>query len=94
MHTHDKEKMLQYDPLTRLVLRSLKHIFYDLDELIKQFLVSVEELTENITDDDKLSYIELMIFYYSQGNREFTEEAINRKVKQLSGKSEWIKNIL
>lgn len=94
MQTHDEERMKNYDPLTRLTLRSFKYIFYDIDTLLEYFLISVDELKTYVFDEDVQRFVELMLFYYTQSNKEFTEEKLMHKSRALGGKGEQIMNIL
>lgn len=94
MYTHDEGRMKLYYPLTRLILRSFKYISYDTGTLLEYFLISIDELEGNVSDEDILQFIDLMLFYYSQGNRDFTEEELIQKLKELDGKGEEIMSIL
>lgn len=40
-----------YDPLTRMVLRSFKYIYYDKDTLVKMFIISVDEIQSVVSDE-------------------------------------------
>lgn len=94
MHTHDEDQMEVYYPLTRLILRSFKYIFHDTDTLLKYFLISIDELRESVSDEDVLRFIDLMLFYYEQSNKGFTEKELIRKSRALDGKGEEMMNIL
>jgi|SRR5690625_675888 len=94
MRNHNEERMQDYEPLTRFILRSFKYIYYDTDTLLEIFLISIDELKQRVTDDDVQRVIELILLYFTKSNKNFTEEDLTRKVRELEGKGEDIMSIL
>lgn len=83
---HNEEDIKEYNPVTRMVLRSLKYIFGDEDELIEAFLISIEEIESLVTDEKLNYYVNIFLLYYSSVNKNLTEEDIIEKVQELGGK--------
>ncbi len=91
---HTEEDISEYEPVTRMVLRSLKYIYWDKEDLIKAFLVSIEEIQSILTDEQLNHYVDILLIYYSAVNKNLTEEDIIEKIKELGGKGERIMTIL
>lgn len=43
---HNEKDIERYKPITRMIIRSFKHIFDDEDKLIEAFLISIEEVVK------------------------------------------------
>lgn len=94
METHDEERMYEYEPLTRFILRSFKFIYTDIDELVGALLTSVDDMQGNVADEEMQAYIELFLFYYSQANKQITEEMLIEKVRESDEKGAKLLTIL
>ncbi|SMB88896.1 conserved hypothetical protein (putative transposase or invertase) [Desulfonispora thiosulfatigenes DSM 11270] len=91
---YTEKDIKQYNPVTRMVLRSLKYIFEDKEKLIEAFVISVDEIESTVTEEEFNKYIDILLIYYSSVNKNLTEEDILRKVQELGGKGERIMTIL
>jgi len=83
-----------YEPMTRMVVRSFKYIFHDVDQLMESFLISLDEVSKRATDEDIQHLVDLLLLYFSNASREFEEEALMNKIHDLDGKGEQIMTIL
>ncbi len=92
--SHTEEDIQEYEPVTRMVIRSFKYIFRDQDELIKAFLISLEEVQLLLTEEELNYYLDTLLIYYSAANKNLTEEVIMAKIQELGGKGEKIMTIL
>lgn len=92
--THQEKEFKQYEPMTRMILKSMKYIFYTKEKLIEEFLISVEELPTDINDENLHYVIDILFIYYKNAINEITEEDIANKIRELGGKGEAIMTIL
>lgn len=92
--THTEEDMMEYDPLTRMVLRSFKYIYYDKETLVEMFIISVDEIQSVVSDEVFNKIINTLLLYYSSANKEISEEEIVKKVQELDGKGSKVMTIL
>lgn len=91
---HNEEEIKKYEPLTRFVIRTFKHIFEDKDKLIEYILLSIEEIGEDVPLEKLQNLINTTFIYVSALNKDITEEDIIRKINELDGKGEKIMTIL
>src|SRR5699024_7468579 len=89
-----EEDIKSYEPMTRIVVRSFKYIFYDVEQLMESFLSSLDELSERATDEEIQKTVDLLLLYYHAASRDFKEEELIRKIQDLDGKGEQIMTIL
>lgn len=94
MEKHNEKRMYDYHPVTRIILRSFKYINYDKQTLLKFFILSIDELSEDIHNDDIQRMIDTMLLYYSAVNKNISEDDITKKVHELDGKGAKIVTIL
>lgn len=80
--------------MTRFILRSFKYIFTDIDELVGALLTSVDDMQGKVLDEEMQAYIELFLFYYSQANKQITEEMLIEKVRESDEKGAKLLTIL
>lgn len=92
--THEEKEFNQYEPITRMILRSMKYVFYGKDKVIEELLISVEEIPPNIDDEKLYYYINILLIYFQNTGNEITEADLNRKIKELDGKGDKIMTIL
>lgn len=88
------EKIWEYQPITRLVIRIFKYAFEEKDKIIEEILLSIEEIGPKVPNEVLLPLIQVIFLYLSLLNKEIKEEDIIRKVKQSEGKGERILTIL
>ena len=86
--------MMEYEPVTRMVLRSFKYIFYDKDTLIEMFVLSVHEMQSELSDEEFNKYIGIMLIYYVAVKKDISEQDIVQKIQELDGKGSKIMTIL
>lgn len=91
---HTEEKIQEYEPVTRMIIRSFKYIFWDKDDIIEALLISLEEVEPILTEEELNSYLDTLFIYYSAVNKNLTEEDIKSKIQELGGKGEKIMTIL
>ena len=91
---HTEEKIWEYQPITRLVIRIFKYAFEEKDKIIEEILLSIEEIGPKVPNEVLLPLIQVIFLYLSLLNKEIKEEDIIRKVKQSEGKGERILTIL
>lgn len=91
---YTEEDIQEYEPITRMAIRSFKYIFWDKNDLIKAFLISVDEIQPFLTDEELSRYIDILLIYYSAANKNLTEEDIIQKIKELGGKGAKVMTIL
>lgn len=91
---YSEEDIMQYKPLTRIVLRSFKYIYDDKDTLVEMFIISVDEIQYAVTEEVFNRVIDTLLLYYSSVNKEVSEEDIVRKIQELGGKGGEIMTIL
>jgi predicted transposase/invertase (TIGR01784 family) len=91
---HTAEKIWEYQPITRLVIRIFKYAFEEKDKIIEEILLSIEEIGPKVPNEVLLPLIQVIFLYLSLLNKEIKEEDIIRKVKQSEGKGERILTIL
>ncbi len=91
---HTEEKIWEYQPITRLVIRIFKYAFEEKDKIIEEILLSIEEMGPKVPNEVLLPLIQVIFLYLSLLNKEIKEEDIIRKVKQSEGKGERILTIL
>ena len=72
----------------------MKYIFADLDTIVEAFLTSIDEMPEGMERERLVSILEILLLYYSAANKDFTEEELNRKIRELDGKGAEIMTIL
>lgn len=92
--SHTEEDIQEYEPLTRLIIRSFKYIYLDLEDLLKAFLESIEEVEHLLTDEELHYYIDILLIYFSAANKNLTEKDIKKMIQNLGGKGEKIMTIL
>lgn len=49
---HTEKDIQEYNPVTRMVIRSFKYIFWNKEDLIEAFLLSLEEIQELLTEEE------------------------------------------
>ena len=91
---HTEEDIQEYEPVTRMVIRSFKYIFWDKDDLIEALLISLDEVESILTEEELNRYLDTLLIYYSAVNKNLTEEDIIAKIQELGGKGEKIMTIL
>ena len=91
---HNEDDIKQYKPLTRMVIRTFKHIFDDADRVVEALLISIEEVGDGVPDEELSKILETIFIYFSATNKELTEDDILRKIRKLEGKGEKIMTIL
>src|SRR5690625_1048706 len=94
IQAQEEEDIKAYRPMTRMVVRSFKYIFDDVDELMESFLISLDELSNSATDEEIQKLVELLLLYYSAASRDFEEEKLIKKIQDLDGKGEQMMTIL
>lgn len=77
---HTEADMMAYEPVTRLVLRSFKYINYDKDTLVEMFVVSVDEMQADLSDEEFNKYISIMLLYYAAAKKDISEQDIVQKI--------------
>ena len=91
---HTEEDIQEYEPVTRMVIRSFKYISWDKEDLIEALLISLEEVESILTEEELNRYLDTLLIYYSAVNKNLTEEDIIAKIQELGGKGEKIMTIL
>ena len=91
---YTEEDMMEYEPVTRMVLRSFKYIFYDKDTLIEMFVISVDEMQSELSEEEFNKYIGIMLLYYAAVKKDISEQDIVQKIQELDGKGSKIMTIL
>lgn len=91
---HTEEDIKEYEPVTRMVIRSFKYIFLGKEELIEALLISLDEVESLLTEEELNRYLDTLLIYYSAVNKNLTEEDIIAKIQELGGKGEKIVTIL
>ena len=91
---HSEEDIMEYEPLTRIVLRSFKYIYYDKDILVEMFIISVDEIQYAVSEELFNRIINTLLLYYSSANKEISEKDIVRKIQELNGKGGEIMTVL
>jgi predicted transposase/invertase (TIGR01784 family) len=91
---HNEEDIKEYKPVTRMVLRSFKYIFEDKDKLIEAFVISIDEIESEVTEEELNKYVDIFLIYYSAVNKNLTEEDIIQKIQELGKKESIIMTIL
>lgn len=91
---HTEEEIKKYEPVTRMVIRAFKYIHASKDELLEGFVMSIDEIEEELDSEELIFYIDIMLIYFSAANKNLTEEEIRAKIQELGGKGEQIMTIL
>ncbi len=91
---HTEEDIEEYEPVTRMVIRSLKYIHGPKDKLLEALILSIDEIDSVLDAEDLYYYINILLLYFSAVNKNLTEEEIRVKIQELGGKGEQIMTIL
>lgn len=94
-YRYEDQEFNRYRPLTKLVLKSLKYVSQeDEDMLIEVFLLALEEACESELEEVVVSYTEVLLVYFSIVKKNVTEEKILKKIEGLGGKGAKLMTIL
>lgn len=91
---HTEEDIKEYEPVTRMIMRSFKYIYWNEDDLIESLLISLDEVELILSEEELNRYLDTLLIYYSAANKNLTEENIIAKIEKLGGKGEKIMTIL
>lgn len=91
---HSEEDIEEYEPVTKMVIRSLKYIFSSKDKLLEVLVSSIDEVESVLDDEELYYYIDILLIYFSAVNKSLTEEEIKTKIQELEGKGGKIMTIL
>lgn len=92
--THEDKEFIKYEPITRMILRSMKYIFYGKDKIIEELLLSADELPEAFDEEELYYIVDVLFIYFQNTGDKITEQDLARKIREQGRKGEKIMTIL
>lgn len=86
MHEQDEEFIEQYNELTQLIVLVFKYIFIEIELLLEILFIHLEKVRRTMSEEQFMDYVSQLLFYIEHANPGFSDEVVDKKIKELEGR--------